>query len=216
MVGSIKTIASMTATLSLGCLLAAPAQSAPQAIEYFGRVTPSQSAQQTKPTTATIKTPPDGKSVQVKWFEAIDDAVGTHKPTDADRVILSRPFNQEAERVQQWIEVASKVVKNYREVAKVLRTMPVPEKCDGFKEYRDLRADWFSDAANVYEDLIRPRRASRTMEELEDSIKQIQERAQSVQRTNLQLAMMDRNLRSTFHVHPSKYDDPLQRYVRNR
>jgi len=216
MVGSKKTIASMAATLALGCLIAAPAQSAPHAVEYFGRVTPSQSALETQPSPAAMQAPKDGKSVQVKWFEAIDDVVGSHKPTDADRVILSRPFNQEAERVQQWIEIATKVAKNYRDVAKALRSMPVPEKFEGFKEYRDLRADWFSDAANVYEDMVRPRRPSRTMEELEESIAQIKERAQSVQRTNLQLAMMDRNLRSTHHVHPSKYDDPLQRYVRNR
>jgi hypothetical protein len=216
MVGSKETLASMAATLILGCLIATPAQSAPHAVEYFGRVTPSQSAQETKPTSDTMKTSKDGKSIQVKWFEAIDDVVGTHKPSDADRVILARPFNQEAERVQQWIEIASKVAKNYRAVAKALRSMPVPEKFEGFKEYRDLRADWFSDAAAVYEDLVRPRRASRTMEELDESINQIKERAQSVQKTNLQLAMMDRNLRSTHHVHPSKYDDPLQRYVRNR
>ncbi len=217
MVGSRQTIASMVATLTLGCFTAAPAQSAPQ-VEYFGRVTAPQTGTVSKSTAEAIaaQKAQSAKSVPVKWFEAVDDVVGTHKPSNADRVILSRSFNQEAERVQQWIEIATKVAKNYREVAKTLRSMPVPEKFEAFKEYRDLRAEWFADAANIYEDMVRPRRASRTMDELEETIKQIEARAQSVQKTNMQLAMMDRNLRSIHHVHPSKYDDALQKYVRNR
>src|SRR4029434_4920195 len=147
MVGSKTTIAGIAATLTLGCLLAAPAQSAPQ-VEYFGRVTAPQTRVDSKSTAEAIaaQRAQSAKSVPVKWFEAIDDVVGTHKPSDADRVILSREFKQEAERVQQWIEVATKVAKNYREVAKVLRSLPVPEKFEGFKEYRDLRAEWFADA----------------------------------------------------------------------
>src|SRR5262250_2038411 len=103
----------MAASLMLGWLAACPAQAVPHAVDTFSVVTGQGKARSTvapaatagKASTATPTTP-------VQWFEAFDDAIAAHKPTAADRVILSRPFNQEAERVQQWTETAAKVAKN--------------------------------------------------------------------------------------------------------
>lgn len=217
MIGKRSMIANMAAGLTLSWLAAVPAHAAPQAAEYFGRVTkPAMRQMREGAARPAIQNPDPAKDLPVKWFESFDDAVASHKPSAADRVIMSRPFNQQAERVQQWIETASTVAKNYRQLSRVLRTMTVPAAMPGVAEYRDLAADWYADAASVYEDLIRPRRPSRTMEELEEAINQIKERASSLSQTNANLKAMDMSLRRTYRVHLAKHEDALQQYVTRR
>lgn len=152
----------------------------------------------------------------VTWFEALDDRIQSLKPTQADRVILNRPFNREKERVEQWIQVARKIAKNYRLCSQTLKGMPVPNNAQGLKEYRDLTADWYLDVATVYEDLIKPRPAARTMEELEDALNEVKGRAQSLTKTSTSLKAMDISLRKQYSVHLARHDDALQQYVRGK
>ena len=60
------------------------------------------------------------------WFEKYDDLREKYHPTDADKVILTRPLMQEAERVQQWTNTASKISKNYALLAKAIKNLPQP------------------------------------------------------------------------------------------
>lgn len=207
------------AGLIFSWLVGMPAHCAPPSGDYFSRVTSS-------PTKAVIVPKGIGTKINdckgtayetnVKWFEKFDDIIATHKPSAADRVILSRPFNQEAERVQKWTETADKVARNYRQLAKALKGLQVPSTLCGVSEYKDLTADWYNDAAAIYEDMIRPRRPSKTMEELDEIILHIKQRAQSLSQTNANLKAMDLSLRKTFRIHLARHDDALQQYVRGK
>lgn len=155
-------------------------------------------------------------SPAVKWFDSFDEAVFGKKVTEAEQVILGRPFKQEVERVQEWTSVAGKVAKRYRELAHTLKAMDVPSTLPGVKEYRDLTADWYGDAAGVYEDLIKPRRPSKTMEELDATLDEIKTRAESLSRTNANLKNMDSSLRRTYRVHMNKTTDTFGQYIRSK
>jgi len=159
-----------------------------------------------KATTQAITTP-------TQWFEAIDEAVVKLRPTAADDAILSRPFNQNPERVEQWSEVAAKVAKNYRHLARTIKNLKVPRGMNDVKEYCVLSADWYDDAALVFEDMIRPRPPANTMEELQAQLTEIQDRANALAKSNTQLADLDKSLRKTYRVHKATYDDPLTQYV---
>lgn len=209
----------MLAGLLLSWLFATPGQCAPPAGDYFGRVTSAPAKEITIPKSNVFSiTDSKGSACEanVKWFEKLDELVFSHKPSAADRVILSRPFNQEAERVQEWTETADKVAHNYRQLAKALHTLQVPSTICGAKEYKDLTADWYNDAAAIYEDLIRPRRPSKTIEELDETLLKIKQRAQSLSQTNANLKAMDLSLRKTYRIHLARQDDALQQYVRGK
>src|SRR5437764_818792 len=106
-----RTITIATAAILTGCLFAGAAQAAPPPVgDVFNRV----------PDTAATGTTNGAKpnSVASDWFKAFDTAVNSHKKNQTDATILSRPFNQEAERVSEWTATATKVSKNYRELAK--------------------------------------------------------------------------------------------------
>lgn len=150
----------------------------------------------------------------VSWFESFDDMKYTLKVSSDDLVVLKRPFNQQVERVQEWIRTAAKVSKNYRLLSDKLRGMQVPAKSPGLQRYRDLSADWYQDVALVYEDLIRPRPRAKTIEELNSMLTEIDERANSLKETRKDLMAMDRDLRQQFKVHLDKHEDALQQYVR--
>jgi hypothetical protein len=194
-------------SLLTGCLFAnavqaqaqsAQAHPAPRSGDVFNRV----------PETNT-----GGKSnlsVAQNWFNAFDTTVNAHKPSPEDKVILSRPFNKEAERVEQYRVTAAKVAKNYRELARQLRDMDIPSTLVGVKAYRDLTADWYNDAAGIYEDLIRPKKPAKTIEELDVQLEEIQKRAQGLKQNNTSLAQMDMGIRKTFKVH---LNDSLWKYV---
>lgn len=149
-----------------------------------------------------------------QWFEAIDKAVVKLRPTAADDVILNRPFNQDPERVEKWCDTAGKVSRNYRQLARTVRTLPLPSGMGGdVKEYRTLISDWYDDAALVFEDMIRPRPPANTMEELESQLNDIKQRGQSLARSNSDLGKLDKSLRKTYKVHRAHYDDALTQYV---
>lgn len=201
--------------------LQGPVQAAkPAAVDYFSAgVLPGKGKLNTPPASAGQGSFPANSnpgSQAVKWFEKFDDQIYTHKATEADRVILSRPFNQEAERVTEWADVAGKVAKRYRDLCGLLRQMPVPASLAGLKDYRDLTADWYADAAGVYEDLIKPRPPAKTMEELDAALDDIKARSQTLAQTSSNLKSMDMSLRRTYRVHLPRYEDALQQYVRSK
>jgi len=152
----------------------------------------------------------------VRWFESIDDAVAKYRPTPADEVILGRPMNQEAERVRQWIVTADKVAKSYRQLAKTVMSLALPLNNNELKSYRSLTADWYSDAALIYEDLIRPCAPYRTQEEMLESLHRLTTRADGLAQTRSNLRVMDQKLRLAYQVHPPRHDDMLQQYVSAR
>lgn len=150
----------------------------------------------------------------VLWFEDFDNKVVAWSKTQYESTVLGRGFNQEAERVQQWTDTASKVVVKYRMLAQILRKMDVPPGKPGLREYCDLTADWYSDSADIYEDLIKPRKAAKTMEELEDGLDGIHNRAKGLKEQQANLRAMDMELRKSYHVHMRIYDDALQQFVK--
>ncbi|MBI4533813.1 MAG: hypothetical protein HY711_07675 [Candidatus Melainabacteria bacterium] len=209
---------SIAITLGALWLSVSPGYASPTHGDYFARVT--QPSPATKPgryrASSTATTQESAYDTPVQWFESFDECIAKYKPSAADKVILSRPFNQEAERVEQWIEVATKVAQAYRTLAKIVKAMPVPNTFQGVKEYRDLTTEWYNDAAEVYEDLIRPRLPSQTMEELEDALNHIKQRSESLSQTNKNLKAMDLGLRKTYKVHLALHEDALQEYIRRK
>lgn len=225
-------IAATTAmSLVVGCVTLFPAYAAPNGMDVFSNVTPgNRAATQRKSAAAQIAsmTPsanPVGQgsmammsssSPALTWFERFDDMQFKLLPSDTDRIVLKTSFNQEAERVVAWTKTASKVAHNYRLLAQALKTSPVPSNHPALKDYQDLMADWYNDKAAVYEDLIRPRAAAKTIEELQDQLKEISDRADSIASTQKELHRMDMNLRDTYRVHQPRQTDKLWQYVSNQ
>lgn len=149
----------------------------------------------------------------VTWFETLDDLKWTMRISEEDRVILKRPLQQELERVQDWMRSAARVSKNYRMLAKEMRSLSVPESAHGVKTFRDLHAEWYDDVALVYEDLIRPRPRARTKEELESTLKEIDDRAQMLKESGKELMAMDMDLRRQHRIHADRHIDALSQYV---
>lgn len=152
---------------------------------------------------------------QLVWFEIFDEYVWQMMPTESDRAILSRPINQELERVQDYIKTTARIASNYKLLAKNLRKLPPPPSSPGLKEYQKLRADFYEDMATVYEDLIRPR-VTRTREELDAQLREIEERSNQLSVNSKTLLAMDLELRKNFRVHQPKRTDALRRYVENK
>ncbi|CAN5323185.1 hypothetical protein BH10CYA1_BH10CYA1_29590 [soil metagenome] len=222
-------------SLVVGCVTLFPASAAPKGTvsggtDVFANVTPgNRNMPQRKSAAAQVAsmTPavdPIGQgamammsssSPALSWFEKFDEVSFTLQPTDADRIILKKNFNQEAERVVQWTKTAGKVAHNYRLLAQTLKSAPVPANHPALKDYEVQMADWYNDKAAVYEDLIRPRAAARTIEELEGQLKEINDRADSIASQGKELHAMDFHLRETYRVHQSRQTDKLQQYVRN-
>jgi hypothetical protein len=199
-----KVIPHLTPTIGrLGLILTlavsqAPAQAVPQAHDYFSRTTSAAGAEG-----QAIRTAAD-------WFNKLDQIQAEAKPSEADRVVLTRPLNQELERVKQWVATAGKIARNYRSACRQIKSMPIPKGCSGISQYRDLLADWYGDSAQVYEDLIRPRPPAKTMEELEGQLDEVSRRAQSNSQTRASLTAMENNLRQTYQV---PVNDAFQQYV---
>jgi hypothetical protein len=149
----------------------------------------------------------------VRWFEDLDKTVSMNSKTSQDVVILKRPFNQESERVAEWSSVAAKVASKYHYLAIVLRNMQYPPKCEDLKQYARLTADWFADSAAIYDELLKPRRAAKTQEELDAGLNGIKERATTLKEMNKTLLAMDMDLRKKYHVHTRTDTDPLQQYI---
>lgn len=156
-------------------------------------------------------------SPQLTWFEVFDEYVWTLLPTEADKVVLSRPLSgdQALERVQDYIKVCRKISKNYRVLANHVRSLAVPANSPGLKQYQNLKADFYEDMAVVYEDLIRPRK-TRTQEEMQAQLQEVKDRAEQLKVNSNNLLTMDMDLRRTFRVHQPKRTDALRRYVENK
>ncbi len=155
------------------------------------------------------------QSPQLTWFEIFDEYVWTLLPNEEDKSVLSRPINNELERVQDYIKTCSKISRNYRMLATNVRKLPVPTNSPGLAKYQALKADFYVDMATVYEDLIRPRK-TRTQEEMQAQLQEIKERADQLRVNSNNLLTMDMDLRRTFRIHQPKRTDALRRYVENK
>jgi hypothetical protein len=204
------------------CLSASAVQATPRAIDSFSSNTrplssaSAQTGKQKPAVGAAALSMTSDPSPALTWFEKFDALQQKYRPSDSDKVILVRPLMQEAERVRQWIETASKVAKNYKILAKSLKALPTPAGMNDIKEYSNLTADWYDDAASVYVDLIKPRRPAKTIEELQDSLNTIKKKSDSLSSTIANLRQMDFSLRRNYKVHLAMQDDALQQYVRSK
>jgi len=166
-------------------------------VDYFNANSQSTSAPQA---------PSSGFERQVEktpitiWFDKFDAERIKHLPSPEDKIIIARPINQQAERLQQWTQAASRISKTYTEFAKLLRKMTVPAGYEGLKDYKDLTADWYEDTAQIFSDYIKPRPAARTIEELEDQIKETKSRERGLVKTKNRINEMEATLRSKYRV----------------
>ncbi len=206
------------ASLVTGLAFSLPVHAAKPAVDSFSAGGNSAHASTSFPTTTQGSFPAASNKSNnaVQWFEKLDEAIATHRVTAAEQVILSRSFNQEVERVQEWSTIAAAVAKRYRALVAILKAMPVPAGFPGTQEYRDLNADWYNDAAGIYEDLIKPRLPAKTVEELDAGLQEIKARAEGLAQTSKNLKNMDMSLRRSYRVHMPRYDDALQQYVRTK
>jgi hypothetical protein len=228
MIKNRRAITTTALSLIVSCVALVPAQAAP-GMDYFSNITPgmkkkpalSAAAQKvaamTPETNAALGAGSmammSTSSPALTWFENFDTTVFSLLPSDEAKIILKRPFNQEAERVIKWTEVATKVAHNYRLLAKTLKNGSVPGTLPAVKEYQELTADWYNDKASVYEDLIRPRTPAKTMEDLDAQLKEINDRSESIAQSGKELHAMDMHLRETYHVHQARQTDKLWAYV---
>jgi hypothetical protein len=153
------------------------------------------------------------KTPEVIWFENLDEIVFQGHPTNSERILLSTPFNQEAERVQRWTYTANNVAKRYHLTAKQLRHLAVPYERRDLRDYQNQRADWFDDAAQVYEEMLRPRRAAQTIDELESQLRKVKQDAQLLETQKKTILASERDLRRLYRVHAPKHSDALTKYV---
>lgn len=149
----------------------------------------------------------------VRFFEAVDGIAFRGFPTAQERFILQEQFNQELEKVEKWTATAKTVSKRYRDTAKNLRALIVPDNRNDLSDYRNMRASWFESAASVYETLFRPKPPAQTMEELEGQLRKVEQDADSVDKQKQTLLSMDRDLRKIYRVHAPRETDALSNYV---
>lgn len=155
----------------------------------------------------------DGRSSTIaRWYEKYDRQIRRLLPTDSDMIIMTRDINQENERLKEWMLVTHKVERNYKRIAAIIRSMPLPEDApdpDSFENFRRLSAEWYEDAADICHELVRPRAPAQTVEELDEQLSAVAQRADALEQTARLIADMDQGLRrklkpgqSTFCVSP--------------
>ncbi len=153
-------------------------------------------------------------STPEQWFDAFDQYFAYYKPTEEDRFVMNQPFNQEVEKVTAFCKTVTKVAKNYRALAQKLKAMPIPKAMPEAQKYRNLRVNWYNDAALLYEDMVRPRPPARTKEELNRMIQEIKDTSEGLKANHDEvLQKMDSEIRMHYHVNPPKYDDPIFKYA---
>lgn len=212
LINSIKKITVLPLIIACGLVLLPQlkASASPRGVEVFSVNTPGHDK--------TIN--PKSNNLQPipvsNWFAKFDNLTEQYHPSDGDKVILTRPFNQQADRVQQWTNTANKIAKNYMTLARSIRSLPPPSGAPDVKEYRNLMADWYQDAAGIYEDLIRPRPPARTVEDLEEQLEAVKRRSDSLADNIASLKAMDRSLRKEYNVEYSLQDDIIQQIVRQK
>jgi hypothetical protein len=217
-------VAKPVALMVLTCLSAVPAQASPPVTEVFSHnassgLKPLQSSAQLKHDADTPKIGAGPLAMMsadkpiVRWFEEYDRAKADAKPTPAEQLVLSRPMNQELSRVKEFISTVGSLAKRFRYLAKTLRAMPVSESWGQVKDLRDGEADFYEQTASVFEEMIKPRPPSKTMEELQAKQKELQDHANAAKQYGETLISMDRGLRSTYGVHLDRSTDDLAKYV---
>lgn len=152
----------------------------------------------------------------VVWFEEVDVLVVEMRKTNAETVILSRNFNNDLERVQEWIKTAHDVSARYKYLAKRLNSKKCPEGHGDLDQYSKLLAQYYLDCASIYDDLTKPRPPSKTLDDLEETLASIESRSKTVKVTFQNLQNLDDSLRRKYRVHRNRHTDALQKYVRNR
>jgi hypothetical protein len=218
-------VAKPVALMVLTCLSAIPAQASPIP-EVFSHnansgngIKPLQSSAQLRKDASTPKIGAGPLAMMsadtpiVQWFEKYDRAKADAKPTPAEQLVLSRPMNQELSRVKEFIATVGSIAKRFRYLAKTIRAMPVSESWGQVKDLRDGEADFYEQTASVFEEMIKPRPPSKTMEELQAKQKELQDHANAAKQYGETLISMDRGLRSTFGVHLDRSTDDLAKYV---
>ncbi len=217
---------SIIKTVALSLIVGVLTINAAQAQDYFAHITPGGKEKPTTPAPPVV--PKEEKPIQgslammsrktpiVIWFESFDRTEYTMKASDSDRTLLNRPFDKKAERVEEWAQTANKVAKNYRLLASTIRQMDLPENAPGLKDYRNLSAGWYADVALLYEDMIRPRKPAKTIEELQGQVNEIDVRASQLAAQKKNLSQMDISLRKTYSVHMPEETDALQQYVKGK
>src|SRR4029078_1278919 len=115
--------------------------------------------------------------------------------------------------VTQFCNTVAKISRNYRILAQKLKALPIPTSVPESREYRDLMVEWYKDSALVYEDMVRPRPAARTKEELNGMITDIKDRSENLKAQFETLLKMDTDIRRRYSVQPPKSDDALRQYA---
>jgi len=151
-----------------------------------------------------------------KWFDQFDQLRTQYKASKAQQVILNRPLMQQEERVTEWNNTASRISKNYLTLAELLKKLPVPAGAHDLKEYRDLSADWYHDAAIVYDDMIRPRTPAKTIEKLHRQLDEVKKRSQTLVSMTSSLGSMEQELKKQYKVRMVKQDNALDQYVEEK
>jgi len=220
------TATSTIKTLALSLIVGALTISSAQAQDYFAHITPGGKEKATTPPPPAA--PQREKAIQgslammsqrtpiVTWFESLDRTRYTLNASDSDRTLLARPFEKQAERVDEWTQTAHKVVKNYRLLSLSIRQMDIPDNAPGLKDYRDLASGWYADVALLYEDMTRPRKPAKTIEELDGQVHEIEVRSSQLAAQKKNLSQMDVALRTTYSVHMPKETDALFQYVNHK
>jgi hypothetical protein len=192
------------------CLMCSITQAAAApAVAAHGDIFARSTSTTAKPITFDLRDP----NLATHWFDIYDNLIDTLKPTAQERAILTEPFNQNPDRVNRWIVTAHGVAVKYRNLAAQIKSMQVPSRLSNVQELRDLTADWYNDAASIYEDLIRPRTPAKTREELDQTLAQIKGRADTLAQSNGSLHALDTSLRKSMGVHLALRDDPIRQFV---
>lgn len=152
-------------------------------------------------------------SPELTFFETLDSVCFKGFPTEPERFVLQRQFDQEAEKVAEWIKTAKVVSRRYRNTAITLRNLQIPNDREDLQQYRDMRSQWFDAAAQVYEQMYKPKAPAQTMEELEGQLRKVDQDADSVANQKKTILAMDRKLRRLYRIHEPRETDRLQEYV---
>ena len=151
-----------------------------------------------------------------RWFDDVD--AGYFQYADIpikDSTIISRPFNNDAKRVEEWSHTIAAVAKRYHEYAKQLRSTNVPsgigQASGELQSFRDALANYYDDSAEYFADWIRPRRPAVTREELQQQLDQMHQRSVDLKNQINELVRADQTLRTRYDVRPR--DDKLMQYV---
>jgi hypothetical protein len=150
----------------------------------------------------------------VRWFEKMDRFIVSAKISSQENIILNTPLNREVERVKRWSDTASDISKRYKALAFQLKNMEIPQGHPGLKEYSELTAEWYSDAAQVYEDMVTKRPPAKTVEDLDEQLDDVVQRSRALKETAKALKAMDDELRNKYRVHYRKDQDSLQRFIK--